>query len=205
MLALKPFGTTIRLPDEQPAPGGPILADCRAPALAAWNREAKGELALRAVTRGAEESGYDVRFGQEPYCAGPARSRLALALIAILGGAFLAVAGVKSAHCPQTTRQPHGLSRLRWCRKELAHVLLHDGVQAGARRELAEVEAESVAYLVCHAAGLASDDYSLPYVARWSGGDPAQVRLTAERVITTARRVLEAAGLGALAEEVVPT
>jgi hypothetical protein len=87
---------------------------------------------------------------------------------------------------------------------ELAHVLLHDGVQAAARRELAEVEAESVAYLVCHSAGLASNDYSLPYVARWSGGDPAQVRLTAERVITTARRVLEAAGLGALAEEVVP-
>ncbi len=45
---------------------------------------------------------------------------------------------------------------------------------------------------------------ALPYVAHWSGGDPAQVRLTAERVITTARRVLEAAGLGALAEEVVP-
>lgn len=86
---------------------------------------------------------------------------------------------------------------------ELAHVLLHDGIQAVTPREVAEVEAESVAYLVCQTAGLASDDYSLPYVARWSGGDPAQVRLTAERVITTARRVLEAAGLGALAEEVV--
>jgi antirestriction protein ArdC len=87
---------------------------------------------------------------------------------------------------------------------ELAHVLLHDGVEAISRRDLAEVEAESVAYLVCHSAGLASDDYSLPYVARWSAGDPAQVRLTAERVITTARRILDTAGLGALAEEVVP-
>ncbi len=37
---------------------------------------------------------------------------------------------------------------------ELAHVLLHDGVQAAVRRELAEMEAESVAYLVCHSAGL---------------------------------------------------
>jgi N-terminal domain of anti-restriction factor ArdC len=87
---------------------------------------------------------------------------------------------------------------------ELAHVLLHDGVEALARRDLAEVEAESVAYLVCHSAALASDGYSLPYVARWSGGDPAQVRLTAERVITTARRVLEEAGLGTPVEDVVP-
>jgi len=29
---------------------------------------------------------------------------------------------------------------------ELAHLLLHDGAQAVARRELAEVEAESAAY-----------------------------------------------------------
>ena len=87
---------------------------------------------------------------------------------------------------------------------ELAHVLLHDGIQAVARRDLAEVEAESVAYLVCHSAGLASDDYSLPYVARWSGGDPARVRLTAERVIATSRRILDAAGVAAVAEEVVP-
>ena len=41
-------------------------------------------------------------------------------------------------------------------------------------------------------------------MARWSGGDPAQVRLTAERVINTARRVLEEASLGAPAEGVVP-
>lgn len=73
-----------------------------------------------------------------------------------------------------------------------------------ARRDLAEVEAESVAYLVCHSTGLASDDYSLPYVARWSGGDPAQVRLTAERVIATSRRILETAGLAPPAEEVAP-
>lgn len=61
--------------------------------------------------------------------------------------------------------------------------------------DLAEVEAESVAYLVCEAAGLATEGYSLPYIARWSGGDLAQVRLTAERVITTARQVLDRCGL----------
>jgi hypothetical protein len=90
------------------------------------------------------------------------------------------------------------------CHDLLAHVVLHDGIQAVARRDLAEVEAESVAYLVCHSAGLASDDYSLPYVARWSGGDPAQVRLTAERVIATSRRILETADLATPAEEVAP-
>ena len=41
-------------------------------------------------------------------------------------------------------------------------MLLHDGAEALARRDLAEVEAESVAYLVCHSAVLASDEYSLP-------------------------------------------
>jgi hypothetical protein len=52
-----------------------------------------------------------------------------------------------------------------------------------------------VAYVVCHAAGLASDDYSLPYVAVWSDGDPAVVRATAERVLGAAQRALHPAGL----------
>ena len=59
---------------------------------------------------------------------------------------------------------------------ELGHVLLHDekpfrmlgGVDC---RGLAEVEAESVAFLVCRTAGLSTDEYSFPYVARWARGD----------------------------------
>ena len=35
-----------------------------------------------------------------------------------------------------------------------------------------EVEAESVAYLLCGSHGLASDDYSFGYVATWASGDP---------------------------------
>lgn len=57
---------------------------------------------------------------------------------------------------------------------ELAHVLLHDGSEyASGCRGRAEVEAESVAYLVCDSAGLRSDTYSFlisgllcPYGAR---------------------------------------
>ncbi len=76
---------------------------------------------------------------------------------------------------------------------ELAHVRLHDPAEAVHHRGLAEVEAESVAYVVCRAAGMTPEDYSLPYVARWSNGDPAAVRLTAERVVSTAREILTAA------------
>lgn len=70
---------------------------------------------------------------------------------------------------------------------ELAHVLLHDG--ALGCRGRAEVEAESVAYLVCEAAGLTSDTYSFPYVAHWAAGESTAVRATAARVIGTARAV----------------
>ena len=39
-----------------------------------------------------------------------------------------------------------------------------------------------MAYIVCHAAGL-SNDYSLPYLAVWAGGDSTTIRSTAERVL----------------------
>jgi len=75
---------------------------------------------------------------------------------------------------------------------ELAHVLLHDASRVRGDRELAEVEAESVAYVVCNAAGLTTGDYSLAYVARWSGGDLELVRRTTERVVTTAHSIIVA-------------
>ena len=78
---------------------------------------------------------------------------------------------------------------------ELAHVWLHDPAEATHHRGTAEVEAESVAYVVCRAAGMAPEDYSLPYLARWSDGDPTAIRLSAERVVGTARRILHAAGI----------
>lgn len=81
---------------------------------------------------------------------------------------------------------------------ELAHVLLHDRsglawslcMEPGSRR-LAEIEAESVAFIVCAAMGLPTGGYSLPYVAGWSGGDLDQVRQTAGRVVKTAGAILE--------------
>ncbi len=70
---------------------------------------------------------------------------------------------------------------------ELGHVLLHANAD---HRPRMEIEAESVAYLVCHQLGIVSDDYSFAYLARWSNGDTSLIRTTAERAITCARRIL---------------
>jgi len=71
---------------------------------------------------------------------------------------------------------------------ELAHALLHgDGVSR--RREIEEVEVESVAYIVCAALGLDTGDYSFAYVARWSGGVAELVTATTERVVDCARQI----------------
>jgi antirestriction protein ArdC len=81
---------------------------------------------------------------------------------------------------------------------ELAHVLLHepDGLAwslcAMDDRRIHEVQAESVAYIVSRALGLVTDQYSLPYVATWAGGDVAKVRETAARVVEAAAGILAA-------------
>jgi hypothetical protein len=52
---------------------------------------------------------------------------------------------------------------------ELGHSVLHgDGYDYRANRPDAELEAESVAYLVCGSMGLDSKDYSFGYVAGWA-------------------------------------
>ncbi|MCW2594128.1 MAG: serine/arginine repetitive matrix protein 2 [Jatrophihabitans sp.] len=75
---------------------------------------------------------------------------------------------------------------------ELGHVLLHEPADrpAAVTREIGEVEAESVAYIVAAAHGLDTTRYTAPYVAGWAAGDVELLRLTAERVLTTARQVL---------------
>jgi antirestriction protein ArdC len=76
---------------------------------------------------------------------------------------------------------------------ELAHVLLHRDSDL-SERAVAEVEAESVAFVVSSALGLDTSDYSFPYVARWGGGDAEVVAATAERVIGAARDLLTSIG-----------
>ncbi|MCR6494516.1 hypothetical protein [Cellulomonas sp. P24] len=58
-------------------------------------------------------------------------------------------------------------------------------------RGQAEVEAESIAYLVTASAGLESAAYSVPYVAGWADGDASRLREAASRAIATAGRIVE--------------
>lgn len=51
---------------------------------------------------------------------------------------------------------------------ETAHIWLHGGEGCGKSRKQREIEAESVAYLVCRHFGIASGDYSFPYIATWA-------------------------------------
>ena len=81
---------------------------------------------------------------------------------------------------------------------ELGHVMLHgpDNADAAIHRGIAEVEAESVALMVGAAHGLATDDYTIPYVASWASSVPGKtpvevVQSTAERVRGAAVTILD--------------
>ena len=76
---------------------------------------------------------------------------------------------------------------------ELAHVVLHSDPSCDyhANRGRCEVEAESVAYLVCEELGLETDAYSFPYVASWAVGEVKVVTAAAERALGCAREILE--------------
>jgi DNA primase len=90
-----------------------------------------------------------------------------------------------------------GAQRFKTAVHELAHIRLHEPT-SGDRpdcRGVIEVEAESVAYMVCAALGVDSAGYSLPYVATWSGGDLEKVAETADRVIRCARRIITDIGV----------
>jgi hypothetical protein len=76
---------------------------------------------------------------------------------------------------------------------ELAHALLHGPDFQGSRAQ-AELEAESVAYLVCQELGVDSSEYSFGYVATWSGGGPEAARLisaTGGRILRGRNAVLD--------------
>ena len=85
-----------------------------------------------------------------------------------------------------------GAQRFKTAVHELAHIRLHEPNSDGrpSCRGIVEVEAESVAYMVCAGLGVDTAGYSLPYVASWSGGDLTKVSATANRVIGCARTVL---------------
>src|SRR4029077_21024295 len=77
---------------------------------------------------------------------------------------------------------------------ELAHAILHSEADcSGLTRAAAELEAESVAFVVCNDLGLDSSAYSFGYIATWAGGgedaDKA-ISASAQRINRAARSIL---------------
>lgn len=77
---------------------------------------------------------------------------------------------------------------------EIAHSILHADVFCEIPREVKEIQAESVAYIVCKEAGIDTDDYSFEYVATWAQMNLKQltaqmdiVRKTADAISTKLR------------------
>ncbi len=82
--------------------------------------------------------------------------------------------------------------RIKTLAHEITHAILHEDFDS---RPLAELEAESTAYVVCQALGIDSSSYSFGYVASWSGGGEqaiAGIKASCERIQKTAAIILRA-------------
>lgn len=76
---------------------------------------------------------------------------------------------------------------------ELAHSLLHSDDSEKKTRDVEELEAESVAFVVCKYLDLDTDDYSFPYIVSWTGDEfqdilkesLSEIQKTANKIIQT--------------------
>ena len=88
------------------------------------------------------------------------------------------------------------VQRIKTLAHELGHAMLHaPGDGRPDSRAVLELEAESVAFVVCAAAGITSDDYSFGYVATWSGGADealAAIKASGSRIQQAADQILTA-------------
>lgn len=78
---------------------------------------------------------------------------------------------------------------------EIGHAILHADRTSPITRDQKELEAESVAFVVCRALGIETDDYTFGYVLSWKGGDAEAIkglRDSASRITKAADRVLAA-------------
>lgn len=85
------------------------------------------------------------------------------------------------------------LMQVKTLAHEIGHALMHDASELD--RPLKELEAESVAFVVCRALGIDSGDYSFGYVAGWArDGDAAikALKASAARIHDAAKAILDA-------------
>ncbi len=73
---------------------------------------------------------------------------------------------------------------------ELAHEALHWEDRGSFTRSVAELEAESVAYVVCRHFGLDTSVRSSAYIALWNGNGKA-MRESMDRIAKTARKIID--------------
>ncbi|NNN20842.1 MAG: ImmA/IrrE family metallo-endopeptidase [Acidimicrobiales bacterium] len=74
---------------------------------------------------------------------------------------------------------------------ELTHAILHENFHD---RALAELEAESAAFLICNEIGIDSSTYSFGYLATWAGGHENAsilIKSSANRIRDAATKILE--------------
>ncbi len=103
-----------------------------------------------------------------------------------------------AAHTVTVRTDMDEAARVKTLAHELGHIALDHGDRGplGLHRGIGEVEAESVALMVCTAFGLDPAGYTVPYVASWSATvqdrSPIEViRSTGERVRATALAILD--------------
>ena len=76
---------------------------------------------------------------------------------------------------------------------ETAHALLHNPEASSSQstRETKEIEAESVAYVVCQYFGLDTSDYSFGYIAGWSSGKGTpELKASLENIRNTSNEII---------------
>jgi antirestriction protein ArdC len=86
--------------------------------------------------------------------------------------------------------------RVKTLAHEIGHALLHEGV---ADRRLAELEAESTAYVVCRQLGIDAGGYSFGYVATWAGGTDqaiAGIRDSCAQIQRAAALIIDSMDIG---------
>ena len=103
-------------------------------------------------------------------------------------------------HDDQTIRINPGMSEVQTVKTsihELAHAKLHnksEGDEAISEkdRHTKEVEAESVAYVVCQHFGIDTSDYSFAYVAGWSKGrEMDELKASLDTISNTAKEIID--------------
>ena len=73
---------------------------------------------------------------------------------------------------------------------ELTHSILHRG--DGHEKRIMEIQAESVAYIVCNVLGIQTDSYSFEYVASWARTQDAKaLNANMETIRNTANRIID--------------